>query len=50
MIIREEAQTDKGLWRYRLKLTDGSFLEMFEFLTIESGQVEKITDSFHFYR
>jgi hypothetical protein len=41
-IIREETQTDKGLWRYRLKLKDGSFLEMFEFFKIESGQVEII--------
>ena len=41
-IIREESQTDKGLWRYRLTLKDGSFLEMFEFLQIASGQVEII--------
>jgi hypothetical protein len=46
-IIREESQTDKGLWRYRLTLKDGSLLEMFEFLQIASGQVEIIKYSFH---
>jgi len=46
-ILREEAQTDKGLWRYRLILKDGSFLEMFEFFKIASGQVEIIKYSFH---
>ena len=46
-ILREEAQTDKGLWRYRLTLKDGSFLEMFEFFKIASEQVEIIKYSFH---
>ena len=46
-IIREESETDKGLWRYRLTLKDGSFLEIFEFLQIASGQVEIIKYSFH---
>ncbi|MFM6029567.1 MAG: DUF6516 family protein, partial [Dolichospermum sp.] len=46
-ILREEAQNNKGLWRYRVILKDGSFLEMFEFFKIESGQVEIIKYSFH---
>ena len=46
-ILREEAQTDKGLWRYRVILKNGSFLEMFEFFKIESGKVEIIKYSFH---
>ena len=49
-ILREEAQTDKGLWRYRLTLKDGSFLEMFEFFKIASGQIEIIKYSFHWQK
>jgi hypothetical protein len=49
-IIREDAQGDKGLWRYRLTLKDGSLLEMFEFFEIQSEQVKAIKYSFHWQR
>ena len=45
-IIREENQFDKGLWRYRLSLTNKSFLEMFEFFSIESGQINVVKYSY----
>ena len=46
-ILREDTQGDKGLWRYRLTLQDRSFMEMFEFFEIASGQVNVIKYSFH---
>ena len=46
-ILREDAQGDKGLWRYRLILKDSSLLEMFEFFEIQSTQVNIIKCSFH---
>ena len=46
-ILREDAQGDKGLWRYRLTLQDDSLLEMFEFFEIQSDMVEVIKYSFH---
>ena len=33
-ILREDAQGDRGVWRYRLTLQDKSFVEMFEFFEI----------------
>jgi hypothetical protein len=46
-ILREDAQGDKGLWRYRLTLQDKSFVEMFEFFEIQSDRVKVIKYSFH---
>ena len=46
-ILREEAQGNKGLWRYRLTLQDDSLLEMFEFFEIQVNKVEVIKYSFH---
>jgi hypothetical protein len=46
-IIGEETQFNKGLWRYRLTLTNKSLLEMFEFFSIESGQVNVVKYSYH---
>ncbi len=45
-VVREEAQGEIGLFRYRLTLCDGSLLEMFEFFRIEEG-VQVIKYSFH---
>lgn len=46
-IVREEAQGDVGLFRYRLTLHDGSRLEMFELFVVvdETACVQKY--SFH---
>lgn len=49
-ILREEAQGDRGLWRYRLTLKDKSFIEMFEFFEIQIDQVKVIKYSFHWQR
>lgn len=46
-IVREEAQGDRGLWRYRLQFRDGSLLEMFEFFVLESATVKVMKYSFH---
>ena len=46
-IIREETQFDKGLWRYRLTLTNKNLLEIFEFFSIESGQINVVKYSYH---
>lgn len=46
-IIREDIQSTKGFFRYKLTLKDGSILEMFEFIqiTITGLKVDKY--SFH---
>lgn len=46
-VVREEAQGDLGLFRYRLTLRDGGLLELFERFRIveKDAQVEKY--SFH---
>jgi hypothetical protein len=46
-VVREEAQGDAGLFRYRLNLCDGSLLEMFELFYILREQVEVRKYSFH---
>jgi Family of unknown function (DUF6516) len=46
-ILREEAQGNKGLWRYRLTLKDNSLLEMFEFFEIQSVQIKVVKYRFH---
>jgi hypothetical protein len=45
-VVREEAQGDTGIFRYRLSLCDDSFLEMFEFFQIQEA-VQVIKCSFH---
>ena len=47
MIVREEAQGDIGLLRYRLTLRDGSLLEMFERFQLVEGRLEISKYSFH---
>ena len=46
-VIREEAQGDMGLLRYRLALRDGGLLEMFERFQIVAGRVQGGKYSFH---
>ena len=46
-IVREEAQGDAGLFRYRLNLRDGSLLEMFELFQVVNGKVNVRKYSFH---
>ncbi|MEB3190810.1 MAG: DUF6516 family protein [Snowella sp.] len=46
-IVREETQSEQGLWRYRLVLKNNSLLEMFEFFSIESEQVNVVKYSYH---
>ena len=45
-IIREEAQGQLGLYRYRVSFDNGDLLEMFERFTIKSGQIEITKYSF----
>ena len=49
-ILREDAQGDRGVWRYRLTLQDKSFVEMFEFFEIQSDRVKVIKYSFHWQK
>ena len=37
--IREETQSDLGMFRYRITFQDGSFLEMFERFQIVAGEL-----------
>ena len=46
-VVREEAQGNVGLYRYRLTLTDGSLLEMFERFSVSDEQVHAGKYSFH---
>ena len=46
-IVREEAQGNLGLLRYRLTLRDGSGLEMFERFVVREGQAQVVKYSFH---
>ncbi len=46
-IIREEAQGNLGLFRYRLELSGGAMVEMFEKFRIVSGDVNVSKYSFH---
>lgn len=39
-VIREEAQGDVGLLRYRLALRDGGLLEMFERFQVVGGRLQ----------
>ena len=47
VVVREEAQGDMGLLRYRLTLRGGGLLEMFERFQIVEGSVQVTTYSFH---
>ena len=49
-ILREDAQGDRGVWRYRLTLQDKSFVEMFEFFEIQLDRVKVIKYSFHWQK
>ncbi len=46
-VLREEAQGDMGMLRFRLTLRDRSLLEMFEFFHVIKGKVQVIKYSFH---
>jgi len=46
-IIREEAQGDVGLFRYRLTWSDGSLLEMFELFAVVDRTISVRKYSFH---
>jgi hypothetical protein len=47
VLVREEAQGNMGLYRYRLTLQDGSLLEMFERFQIAKERVQIAKYSFH---
>jgi len=47
IVLREEAQGDMGLYRYRLMLRDGSLLELFERFSIRDGRFLPGKYSFH---
>jgi hypothetical protein len=46
-VIREEAQGDQGLFRYRLTLRGGDLLEMFEHFQVVVGSVRVSKYAFH---
>ena len=46
-IVREETHGDVGLFRYRVKLVDGSSLEMFEKFSLYQDRLEVSKYSFH---
>jgi len=46
-VVREEAQGDMGLFRYRLTLRDGGLLEMFERFQVVEGRLRVAKYSFH---
>ncbi|HEY89801.1 MAG TPA: hypothetical protein G4N98_08765 [Thermoflexia bacterium] len=48
-VVREEQQGNIGLFRCRLRLLDGSLLEMFEYFHIEAEEVQVTKYSFHWY-
>lgn len=47
IVVREEAQGDMGLFRYRLTLRDGGLLEMFERFQIAEARLQVAKYSFH---
>jgi Family of unknown function (DUF6516) len=47
IVVREEYQGNRGLFRYRLILKDGSFLEMFELFQMTELGVKISKYSFH---
>ena len=46
-VIREEAQGDAGLFRYKLMLQDGGLLEVFECFRVAHGAVVVSKYSYH---
>lgn len=46
-VVREEAQGDEGLFRYRLALQDGGLLEMVERFRVVAGEVQVGMYAFH---
>jgi len=46
-LVREEAQGNMGLLRYRLTIRDGGMLEMFERFQVVDGRVQVAKYSFH---
>jgi hypothetical protein len=46
-ILREEAQGDLGLFRYRITFQDGSLLEMFERFQSVNGELQVVKYRFH---
>jgi hypothetical protein len=46
-MVKERARGEAGHYRYRLRFVNGDFLEISEYFTIKSGQVEIETYSFH---
>ena len=46
-VVREEAQGNMGLFRYRLTLRDGGLLEMFERFQVVRGRTQVAKYSFH---
>ncbi len=46
-IVREEDQTNSGLLRYRLTLTDGGLLEISERFRVVDGKVQSLKYRFH---
>jgi len=46
-VVREEAQDDMGLFRYRLTMRDGDLLEMFERFQIVGERLRVAKYSFH---
>lgn len=46
-VVREEAQGDLGLFRYRLTLRDGGLLELFERFQIVEERLQVTRYSFH---
>lgn len=46
-VVREEAQGDVGVFRYRLNLDNGGLLEMFELFRVVDGDVQVSKYSFH---
>lgn len=45
--VREEAQGDLGLFRYRITFQDGSLLEMFERFQSVNGELQVVKYRFH---
>ena len=46
-VVREEAQGDMGLFRYRLALRDGALLEIFERFQVVGERLQVVKYSFH---
>ena len=46
-IVREEAIDELGLYRFRLKLTEDSLLEMYEHFSVQEDNVQVLKYSFY---